>query len=388
MVDRTQKDVVIYYLFSFLLGFYIANGTTVLFERVLNFSYSQIFTLGAVYMLMFILFEVPSGAFADLVGRKISIAAGCLFITLGAIVTGISNTFPQVSASFLLWALGFSCISGANEALLYDRLKDESLYGKILGKSLLFGLLGTICAGVLGPYLFEHDFRYPYLFSAIPFFLAGLVILFFKENGTSHQFSLSNHWNQIVNGAKTAFADKFIRWAMLVLALTFAGMYTMNNAYQPYLQDVGFPVKAFSVILPIMFLFEGLGGYSSSKFYDFFGENKLFLIVLMFLGISLGVLGYLPYKVTLVSLFVYTFLQGVARPMISVYSNRYIEASQRATVISVQSMISTIAAALPLFVFGFLTDRIGLNRLLILLGAVILFSGILLLVFKPKTSET
>src|SRR3989344_728623 len=147
--QEMKRDIFIYYIFSFFLGTYIANGTTVLFERVLEFSYSQIFTLGAVYMLMFILFEVPSGAFADLVGRKRSVALGCLLLVLGALATGMSTNFAQVTASFLLWAAGFSCISGAGEALLYDRLNDEKRYGKVLGTSMLLGLFGTILAGII-----------------------------------------------------------------------------------------------------------------------------------------------------------------------------------------------------------------------------------------------
>ena len=61
-------------------------------------------------------------------------------------------------------------------------------------------------------------------------------------------------------------------------------------------------------------------------------------------------------------LFLYSLLQGLLRPVISTYANRHIEESYRATVISVQSMIATIAAALLLFLFGFLTDSIGINN--------------------------
>ncbi len=383
-----KRDITIYYIFSFLLGMYIANGTTVLFARVLEFSYSQIFTLGAIYMLMFTLFEVPSGAFADLVGRKKSIALGCMVLTIAAIATGVSSTYPQVFASFFIWALGFSCISGATEALLYDRIADEKTYGQVLGKSLLLGLCGTIFAGVVGPYLFDINFRYPYLASAIPFFLAGIAILFFYEPAKTYVYSFKNHLSQMKDAARTAATNKFIRWATCVMALTFAVSYTMSNAYQPYLQNIGFAVGVFSIILPIMFLFEGLGGFSSAKFYTKHGENKLFVMILMFLGASIGAMGLFPAKGALVLVFLYTFLQGVGRPLVSIYSNRYIESSQRATVVSVQSMISTIAAALPLFLFGFLTDKFGLNYLFMLLGALILVIGTVLLLVKPKPTLT
>jgi MFS family permease len=388
MLPEIKKDVIIYYIFSFLLGFYIANGTTVLFIRELNFTYSQVFNIAAIYMLMFMLFEVPSGAFADLVGRKRSVAIGCLVLTIAAIVTGISNTYPQVLASFLLWALGFSCISGATEALLYDRINDEATYGKVLGKSMLFGLSGTIFAGIIGPYLFNIYFRYPYFFSAIPFFLAGIAILFFYEAKNTNTYSLRNHLLQMKGAARTAFSNKFIRWATFVLALVFAINYTMSNAYQPYLTSIGFTVTAFSIILPIMFLSEGFGGFSSSRIFSRIGETKSFLSVLIFLGLSIGLLGLYPNKISLSLLFFYTFIQGVGRPLLSIYSNRYISSHERATVVSVQSMFATIAAALPLFLFGFLTDKFGLHNLYIILGILILVLGGLLLVVKPKNITT
>ena len=381
-----KKDLLKYYLFSFFLGLYIANGTTVLFERVLQFSYSQVFTLGAVYMLMFILFEVPSGAFADLVGRKKSVALGCLLLVLGSLASGLSNNFWQLFASFFLWAAGFSCISGASQALLYDRLNNEEQYGKVLGTSALIGLVGTILAGIVGPYLYDIHFRLPYFASAIPFLAAGIAILFFTEHKHEGKFTFAHHLAQMKQGGKAAFNNKFIRWSMFVLALTFAAMYTMSNAFQPYLQDIGFSVRAFSFILPVMFLFQGLGGFVSERLYKKLGENPLFWVTLTTLGMSIGFLGIVPLKASVAALVLYTFLQGVASPLLSVYANRHIASHQRATVMSVQSMISTIAAALPLFLFGFLTDRFGLNMLLVILGASILVIGIFLLIVKPRTA--
>src|SRR5581483_1743089 len=95
-MNTSHRNKTIYYIFSFLVGFYLANGTTVLFEQALKFSYSQIFTLGAVYMLMFIIFNVPSGALADSIGRKKTLSIGCLLLVVAAITTGLSQNYWQV----------------------------------------------------------------------------------------------------------------------------------------------------------------------------------------------------------------------------------------------------------------------------------------------------
>src|SRR5580698_155782 len=102
-----KKNLIIFYLYSFFVGFYLANGTTVLFERVLGFSYSRVFTLGAVYMLMFVIFNVPTGALADIIGRKKTLALGSFVLVIAAVTTGISTSFTEVFLSFFLWSLGF-----------------------------------------------------------------------------------------------------------------------------------------------------------------------------------------------------------------------------------------------------------------------------------------
>lgn len=379
-----KKDIYIYYLFSFLLGFYIANGTTVLFERVLGFSYQQVFVLGAFYMLMFILFEVPSGAFADLVGRKKSIALGCLALTIGALTSGLSQNFWQLFLSFFPWAFGFSCISGADEALIYDRLKDDKEYGRVWGRARFCFLIATALAGIIGPMLYAQNFRFPYLFSAIPFAAGGLMILFFSKEEIKGSFTLRDHLNQIKTGARFAFHSKFVLWGMGALAVTFAVWYNLSNSYQPFLQDIGFAIREFSFILPGIFLLEAAGGFGASKLIAKLGERWVFVAGFLLLAFSVALAGYLGAKWSLVFLLSYSFVLGILRAAITTYANRHIESSHRATVISVQSMAATVSAALSLFLFGFLTDRIGLSNLFLILGALALAVGIVLLIFKPK----
>ena len=171
---------------------------------------------------------------------------------------------------------------------------------------------------------------------------------------------------------------------MFVLALVFAAMYTMTNAFQPFLQDIGYQVGVFSIILPAMFILQGIGGLVAEKTYGRLGENVFFWIVLVLFGTSIALLGLVPVKPILISLFAYQFLLGVIGPINSVYANRHIASHERATVISVQSMISTIAASLPLFLFGFLSDKFGLSNLLIVFGAFLLVSGVSLMINKSK----
>ena len=380
-----QRNVRLYYAFSFFVGFYIATGTTVLFERQLGLSFAQIFTLDAIYMLMFILFEIPSGALADLIGRKKAILAGLFTLTLAAIVTGNAQNFLQLFLSFFIWALGFSLISGSSDALLYDSLKSEKLYHRTSGRALFFSTIGLACAGVTGPLLFAQHFRLPYLFSALPFAAALLVMIFYREPAVARElsFSLRNHLRQIRQGAEKAFGNRFILWSTGALALVFTVSYTFASSYQPYLTEIGFDVRQFAFILPLLFVIEALGGAWSERITSRLDETVAFWGSFLLIGISLLSLGLLASRSVLPIMLIYGFLQGFARPLVSTYANRYIESEHRATIISVQMMASTVTSAILLFLFGLVTDRIGVIALAAVIGALVLAAGVPLLLLKP-----
>jgi MFS family permease len=162
--------------------------------------------------------------------------------------------------------------------------------------------------------------------------------------------------------------------------------YTFTSLYQPYLTQVGFTVSQFAYILPLMFIAEALGGAWSEQISSRLGERITFWTNILFLGASLLVMGLLASKFVVPLLTVYGFLQGVLRPLISTYANRHIEASHRATIISVQAMMSTVVAATLLFMFGFLTDRIGVIALTGVIGALVLAAGIPLMLLRPRAS--
>ncbi len=387
MGAEQRRNAVLYYAYSFLVGFYIATGTTVLFERRLGLSFAQIFTLDAIYMLMFILFEIPSGALADLIGRKKTLLAGLATLVLAAFATGSAQNFTHLFLSFFVWAIGFSLISGSSEALIYDSLRNEKRFHQVSGRALSFSVAGLALAGSVGPLLFSRNFRMPYFASALPFGAAFLAMLFYREtagaNGASG-FSARQHVLQIREGTRTAIGNRFILWSTGAMALVFAVSYTFTSLYQPYLVQVGFSVPQFAYILPLMFITEAVGGAWSEQITSRLGERLAFWINFLLLGASLLIMGLLASKFVVPLLLVYGFLQGVLRPLVSTYANRHIEAAHRATIISVQVMMSTVVASALLFVFGFLTDRIGVIALTGVIGGLVLAAGIPLLLLRPR----
>jgi MFS family permease len=133
-----------------------------------------------------------------------------------------------------------------------------------------------------------------------------------------------------------------------------------------------------------MFIAEAFGGAWSQKFAERLGERLVFWVGILLLGASLLIMGLLASQFVVPLLLVYGLLNGLLRPLISAYANRYIEAAHRATIISVQVMVSTIVSSALLFAFGFLTDRIGVIALTGVIGGLVLAAGIPLMLLRPK----
>ena len=135
---------------------------------------SQFSILNAVWAATIVLAEVPSGALADIIGRKqlLVFAAFTMIVEIG-IISFIPKTDPSVIfAVFLvnrmLSGLAEAAASGADEAIAYDSLTaagDPDQWGRVLEiltrfQSIGFIIAMTIGAAVYDPYLGQTICRF------------------------------------------------------------------------------------------------------------------------------------------------------------------------------------------------------------------------------------
>jgi MFS family permease len=121
-------------------------------------SGAQISGLFAIWSTVGLLAEVPSGALADRFGRRNALAAAGVLQALGYVSWTMLPSFAGFAVGFVLWGLGGTLVSGAQEALLYDGLVAagaEVEYARVNGwvhaTVLLAGLPAAVAATVLYP---------------------------------------------------------------------------------------------------------------------------------------------------------------------------------------------------------------------------------------------
>ena len=121
--------------------------------------------LNAVWAVVIVLLEVPSGALADILGRKALLVAAAIMMTvemllLAVVPIGSSWVFPALLLNRVLSGAAEAFASGADEALAFDSLKaigKDGDWPRVLERLMQVGGLATIFAMVTGSLVYSPD---------------------------------------------------------------------------------------------------------------------------------------------------------------------------------------------------------------------------------------
>ena len=118
-----KKQLACIYTSDFFSGLRITDAVWVALLAARGFSLLEIGLAESVYHIVSLLFEVPSGMAADLLGRKKTlVCGGVLVVTANLLMAFAPNLF------FICLAMGLNAFaatlhSGTSTALVYDSLK-------------------------------------------------------------------------------------------------------------------------------------------------------------------------------------------------------------------------------------------------------------------------
>ncbi len=133
----------------------------------LGLSLDQFVLLNLIWAVTIFLFEVPSGALADTIGRrKLLITAAVLMVVemlclLLAPRNGGMILFSLCVINRICSGLSEACASGADEALAYDSLREEgraAAWDRLLASTMRWRSVGFVIAMILGGVLYDPSF--------------------------------------------------------------------------------------------------------------------------------------------------------------------------------------------------------------------------------------
>ena len=153
-----RRDVVtIFFRWLFLRGafnrgYVLTSG--LYFVVNAHLSAPQNVILGTVMSATLVLTDIPTGVWADALGRKRPLVIGHLLMAAGMVMTGVVTAFPLLVVTQVLWGLGWAFLIGADVAWITDELAQPQRIACVLTAGTSFGLVGgatgMVAFGMLG----------------------------------------------------------------------------------------------------------------------------------------------------------------------------------------------------------------------------------------------
>lgn len=178
-VERTYYAIAGLYTLSASL---IWGVNTLFLLREGGLSLLEVFLADAVFTGSMALFEIPTGVFADTKGRRFSFLASVSILILGTVgyvaVPALGGGFAAFCGMSVILGLGFTFYSGAVEAWVVDalaELKSDVTVDRVMARGGMISsgamLVGTVVGGLLG----TVSLSLPYLARCL-LLLAALVL--------------------------------------------------------------------------------------------------------------------------------------------------------------------------------------------------------------------
>ncbi len=380
---KLQRNIISDYFYTFINNLNMASCIWVLYLGYHGMNLMQIGILEGIYHLTGILFEIPSGAIADLLGRKKSLFVGRLLMAIACIIMLFSTEFTGFAISFILQSLSGNFNSGAEEALVYDSLKllaKEDRYPAISGRINMLIEVSQSIATVVGGILAEYSFGFCYFVCVIIAILSMLPVLCMTEPPLQDSHHLEEtHKPTILETVRRHFRESkdILKenpriFSVIVYYSTIFAAFTLLFFYcQQYFIDLGLNKIELSIIMLFAGITACLGALLNTKLYQLF-HDKIALIGAFAIAICIIAFGCNNLYLSIGALMVSDFFNSALYPIQSATLNALIPSQKRATLLSVNSMFFSIFMILMFPIAGAIADVVGLAVSFIIIGGVVL----------------
>lgn len=373
MVAKLEKNIQYYYLYSATWILMIGPVLTIFFLQK-GLSFSQIMLLQTISSISTVVTEVPSGAVADLYGRKTSMLLSSLSFIIALLFLVYAPNFALLVLAEIFSGMAMSFKSGADSSLVYDtllKLDREKDYLEVQSRGHSYSLGTQIIGSALAGFLYTVNINLPFFASIILLSLSMFFATRIIEVPVFHSTEKPPYLQQILRSGRFTFSHPKVRTILVFYVFFFFFFRIGFWYYQPYFQAVNIDVAYFGIIFAG---FNIIATLSSRYAYKFLKLTKGFsLIALSFLlATSFLLIGLTPHWFGVVFIGLQQVARGVQNPVFLKYVNKQIPSHQRATIISFNSLMGNLTTALLFPIIGLLMDGMAIISLHLLTGTVMM----------------
>lgn len=354
-------------------------------------NYGQLGVMDATCFLFGLIMEVPSGAIADIIGKKRTIIYGMFMASLGFFLMGIANGLAPLWIGFLLAQAGWAFYSGASEALAYDTLVDKkkaNQFERVISTSGSLATVTTVLAIMLGGVMYTYHYRSTHLAMAASLFVAWIVSLGLEEPHTdSYKFELSKWWNTLKDGTKQLLIPTIRPFLIVILLLMGVQyMYDWGLIKPAMATSFGYLDKGQAIIFSIFGILNAFLVLALPFFRKKVSDKKGLYLLTLLMGVGFTLASFPLGYWGVIAMLIISVAGHLVYPWISIVVNRSIEAKHRATSLSAVALITKIPYVFIAIIAGNMIDAGKLWLFNLIIGFTIMFAITLnaTILFKRK----
>jgi MFS family permease len=358
----------------FTLSASLIWGINTLFLLNAGLSIFEVFVANAAFTAAMALFEVPTGVVADTLGRRTSFLLSEATLAVGTLayvgVAAIHGGLLLFCLAGVILGLGYTFYSGAVEAWLVDALKAtgykqelDRVFAKASIVSSVAMIIGTVGGGLLG----QIDLAIPYLARA-----ALVLIAFGVGFRTMHEIGFTPralHLHGIVGemrkvgrtGITYGWQSPAVRLLVMESFLTWGFFSWAWYAWQPYFLELyGHNAIWLSGVIAALFALAGIAGNSLVGRLATPGRRRTTILlagaaISTATMVATGVIR--SFWVTVPVFLLGALVGGLMQPVRQTYLHASIPSTERATLVSFDSLVGNLGSVGGQTGLGFLSQE-------------------------------
>jgi predicted MFS family arabinose efflux permease len=372
--ERLARNPAVIRMLAFFQVFMVIVPVAVPLFGDRGLDLTEILQLQALFGVTVMICEVPSGYVADLLGRRVALIVGAVFLGIGHTLLAFAHDFWTLAAFELALGIGVSLISGADVALLYDTqiaLGDDAeerqrgLGGLFFVKSLSEAGAGLAAATVLFWATLEELVLVQLVVGWLPLAFSVLVV-----EPPIERMSAGSHLDNVGAVLRSVLANG----AVLRLTFLLMGAWSLSTYYavwliQAHWEREGVSLVAFGVMWALLACVAGFASRQAAWFEARLGIARLLGVVVLLPVFGYAVLAAGQGGWALLVAPVFWFARGVGWVVLQEALNRRLASTHRASANSLVSFVMRGGFALSVPVTGAMLRASALTEVFLALAA-------------------
>lgn len=346
---------------------FILNPFLMIYLMGIGLSLTQIGVLLAIWPLSSMLCEIPTGVIADKYGRKKSVMIGWFLQGLFLLLVPISNNYNYLLLLFVLEGASTSLVSGAYDSWVVDLLKSEKLkkyYSHYFTKRQSLINIALALSGLLGVLIVKNmGINWIWIFSGAALMITDTFLIFGKEKKFEKEkvHSIKRMYKHTWESFKEILRNRILLTLIIAsLFMTLIGLFNGTTTWTPLLKLQGLKEYQFGYLWTIGSIIGAIAPFISQKMSK---NNKekgtLIKITLFFMIVALIA----KFSNTLITSLVLATLSitlfDFKRPVWLSYFHHNVPSKKRATISSIEALISALGGSIALIIIGISLDHFG-----------------------------